>query len=400
MTENKTNNETKSTGNGLVMKVMENMASMKVTVVCLALLAVLVVWGTVYQSGYGLYQAQHKFFYSWVFMIYDVIPFPGTVMVLFVLFVNLICSFVLRMTFRLLNIGNIITHLGLMLMLMGGFFSLYFSQESVLSLKEGESSSWSSSYHDWELALWEQKGGDREVYAMDTKKADSGDTFSFQGLGFRLAVSEYYSNCSAHTGNTGQNVINGSGIGLLKGKAMDPKMEANMPGMVFDIQLPDQAGAGGSSARVLVYGGESRTTGVSMNGRTYGFKLRKKKFPLPLQVELIDFKMKTHPNSTMAASYESKVKISGEEMVEREVVVSMNQPLRHDDYTFFQSSYFIEQNGTEHSIFAVVKNSGRLIPYITSFAIFIGLMIHFLVMMFQRKKKNGGDADAKAGKEA
>ncbi|HLP48789.1 MAG TPA: hypothetical protein VK469_22805, partial [Candidatus Kapabacteria bacterium] len=133
------------------------MASLKLTVVCLLILAMLVVWGTVYQANHGLYQAQQKFFHSWFFLLLGFIPFPGAVLIMFILFFNLVAVLFYRIGFRLSKIGNLITHLGLMVLLLGGFFTFYFSQESTLMLKEGETSNMSSSNRLWEIAVWEQK---------------------------------------------------------------------------------------------------------------------------------------------------------------------------------------------------------------------------------------------------
>jgi hypothetical protein len=82
------------------------------------------------------------------------------------------------------------------------------------------------------------------------------------------------------------------------------------------------------------------------------------------------------------------VTIQAENTVARDVVISMNKPLRFKDYTFFQSSYYIAPDGSEYTILAVVKNAGRLLPYFSSITIFLGLVIHFLVMLLKRRKTN------------
>jgi hypothetical protein len=84
----------------------------------------------------------------------------------------------------------------------------------------------------------------------------------------------------------------------------------------------------------------------------------------------------------MAKNYESTVHLEYE--VERDVRIFMNNPLRYDTFTFYQSSFSKTQAGGEISVFAVVDNSGRLIPYISSGIIFAGLLVHFIVMFVQR----------------
>jgi hypothetical protein len=333
----------------------------------------LVVWGTVYQAEHGLYQAQQKFFYSWFFFLLGFIPFPGTVMILFILFVNLVCVLFFRVGFKLANLGNIITHLGIIILLAGGFFSFYFSEESSLMLKEGESSNMSSSRHLWELAAWELKSGDKDVYAVDTAGFSSGKTVRFDDLKLELAVKEYYKNCSA------------SGTGVLKDKPLAAEASENIAGGVFEITPYPGMNTGGKQ-EALLYGQDSRPAMITVDGRRLSFTLRRKKIALPLYLFLKDFRVKLYPNSTIPKSYESTVTINAEGGVARDVVISMNKPLRFEDYTFFQSSYHVARDGTEYTILAVVKNAGRLIPYIASITIFLGLVIHFLVMLFRRRR--------------
>jgi len=377
--------EEKTKGNPNPLGILKAAASLKLTVVCLLLLTVLVVWGTVYQADHGLYQAQQKFFHSWFFLVFGFIPFPGTVLVMFVLFFNLVNSLFFRLRFRWSNIGNIITHMGIIVLLVGGFFTFYFSEESSLMLQEGETSNMSTSRNLWEVALWERKGGEKEVYAVDASGMDTGGVTRLDDLGVTISVREFYKNCTAFKGSVSDEtrVANASGIGVLK--EIPPAMEAaeNVAGGVFDI-----TGAGpGSPQTLLLYGQDSIPTPMTVDNRTFLFSLRKQKIPLPLSMTLLDFKVAYYPNSRIPKSYESRVTIKSEESAEREVVISMNKPLRFADLTFFQSSYYLAPNGTEYTILAVVKNFGRLLPYFSSIIIFLGLMVHFIMMLLRRRKE-------------
>jgi len=64
----------------------------------------------------------------------------------------------------------------------------------------------------------------------------------------------------------------------------------------------------------------------------------------------------------------------------------MNEPLRHQGYTFFQAS-FIEELDGEATVLAVVKNYGRLFPYISSIIMSIGLLVHLMVNLPKMIKK-------------
>ena len=246
----------------------------------------------------------------------------------------------------------------------------------------------SDSSHLWELAVWEQKSGYKDIYAVDTGGFEPGDSIRIEDLNLDIQIKEYYKNCSAFTNSTGNRIvenkmINASGIRMLKPLPHAVEVADNIAGIVFYINPNDD-----SPELLLLYGQDSFPTPVTVNNRSLFFSLRKKKIVLPLTITLKDFKMTLYPNSTIPKSYESRVSIKAEGGVERDVVISMNKPLRFKDLTFFQSSYFVSRDGSEYTILAVVKNAGRLLPYFSSILIFLGLAIHFLVKLFTTKKSS------------
>jgi hypothetical protein len=368
----------------IILSICKSIASIKLTVVCLTILTIIIVWGTVYQADHGLYHAQLKFFHSWVFVVFGFIPFPGTVLVMFVLFINLVFAIFFRIRMRLSNIGNVITHLGIIVLLVGGFFTFYYSEESSLMLKEGETTNMSTARDQWEVVAWEKKegGGDKEVYAIDGVGFEPEYSVFVDGLGFTFTVKEFYRNCrgSKAPTNNREPILNAAGYQSLS--ELPPAEEAveNTAGGIFFVAI------NGNIRTLLLFAKEPAPTAVTIIDRTFFFTIRKKKIPLPLTMTLLDFNVTHYPNSMIPKSYESRVKLTAEGSVEREVVISMNKPLRFANLTFFQSSYYIAPDGTEYTILAVVKNVGRLLPYFSSIIIFLGLLIHFLVMLIKRRK--------------
>ena len=102
--------------------------------------------------------------------------------------------------------------------------------------------------------------------------------------------------------------------------------------------------------------------------------------------ELIDFKKVMHPNKNPpeAKSFSSDINLI-EEGISRSVLIKMNEPLRHNEYTFYQSS-FLEGEIQDISVFAVVKNYGRLFPYISSIIMCIGILFHLLLRIPKNKR--------------
>ena len=61
-------------------------------------------------------------------------------------------------------------------------------------------------------------------------------------------------------------------------------------------------------------------------------------------------------------------------------VIRMNEPLRHRGYTFYQASFTADDIG-EATVLAVVRNSGRLFPYISSVIVCFGMLLHLFIRL-------------------
>ena len=360
------------------------LSSARITVACLFLLFILTFWGTIAQVQQGLFAAQDRFFNSFFFLAAGFIPFPGAQLVLWVFFVNLICSLVL--TFKKYtqweNAGLLATHLGLILYFVAAFMVFHASQESNMRLAEGESTNVSTSYQGWELAYWKEDGQQRQVSAVDTKDFKPGLQVPFQNNDFILTVKDFYLNSEAFsdTSKMGPSVLNISGISLLNAKPLNKEREQNIEGGIFDLKADHK------SYTLFLYGAEAQATPVEISGQKYYFILRHKRFPLPFAIRLDHFKAEFHPGTDMAKSYESLVTITTGSL-ERQVRIYMNNPLRYKDYTVYQASYDRDSTGRQYSTLAVVKNYARVLPYIACLAVFLGLALHFLIQALMAKAK-------------
>jgi hypothetical protein len=64
--------------------------------------------------------------------------------------------------------------------------------------------------------------------------------------------------------------------------------------------------------------------------------------------------------------------------VDRQVLISMNNPLRYSGETFYQAAFMQGDTGT---ILQVVQNPGWLLPYISCGMVTLGLLVHFGVRL-------------------
>ena len=111
--------------------------------------------------------------------------------------------------------------------------------------------------------------------------------------------------------------------------------------------------------------------------------LRRQRTYLPFELELIDFEKIMQPGTNIAKSYSSLINLV-EDGVSRKILISMNEPLRHRGYTFYQAA-FIEEGIKQTTVLATVKNYGRLFPYISTIIMCIGILYHMLFMVLRRK---------------
>lgn len=365
---------------------IQRFASIKITVVCLMLLFILTFWGTVAQVKEGLYLAQHRFFFSWGFLGFGFLPFPGAKLVLWVLFINLVSVSITRFVYKWSHVGIVLIHVGLLTYFFSAFVTFYATKESNVTLLENESAHVSLSYHDWELAVWKNTNEqNKKVYAVDTTHAHNLSNFELPDLGFAVVVDDYHKNTQALRGQDARlkGVRNDSGIQSLKPAAFQIEPEKNIPGGIFTII------GGGGKQKILLYGAEGKPTRLKIGDTIFNFQLQRKRFQLPFLITLKKFDMEKYPGTEIAKSYQSLVEITHQHL-DREVLIYMNHPLRHKDYTIYQASYSIDQMGRMRSTLAVVQNAGRVLPYISSLVTFAGLAIHFLMMAFRREKvKNG-----------
>jgi hypothetical protein len=295
------------------------------------------------------------------------------------LFVNLLSAVIFRLKYKWSGLGMLLIHIGLLVLLGGGFISFRYAREYFMTLSEGESSQMASAVHEWELAVWTQAGGKKRVLAVDIADLRPGRPWAIPGLDLELTVSRFFPNCrpgdSEEKGETVLNEIQ---------PAADPA--ENIPGAILNLHSLQ-----GGQRQFSLYAGNDTPVTQQYANRHYYFFLRLKRILLPLQLKLLDFKKTVYPGSEIPKSFTSRVEIESGGL-RREALISMNRPLRFRGYTFYQSSYGEDVQRGANSTFAVVKNAGRWLPYISSALIFLGLVLHFFSQLLAALRKSPPEA--------
>lgn len=376
--------------------IIQFLCSYNLTVVCLLLLLILTFWGTLYQVHSGLYVTQQLMFNSWYFWALKFLPFPGARAVLWVSLLNVIAVTLFKVPLSTRKVGLWLTHFGIIVLIISGGITLHFAQESSLSLNEGQALNVSSDYHLWELAIWtESAQGDSIIKNIESINFNdlvrAKGSIASKTVGQEIVLEQIHKNCRAyradiHEENFG--IVNGSGIANLQPVTAEKDPANNLPGLILDLTTLKVTRA--NNRKLLLFGGEENATALHVGSQIVFFQLRHRRHLLPALIKLVDFIKEDHIGTSMAKSYSSKVLVK-EKGFEREVVISMNQPLRLGNYTFYQSSFSQTSDG-EQSTFAVVKNPGRVLPYAGSIIIGFGLLLHFVIMLVKYSKRTTGIA--------
>ncbi len=282
-------------------------------------------------------------------------------------------AFVMPLVWK--KLGLWIVHCGLLLLLIGGFITQTLAVESQLTLAEGETGHFTTSYSDWEVAFWKTHGDTNEVLAYVDRDLRPGKTLDLGPYPAQLKVEQYFGNAEAFTDRvTGgaKPFMNASGVAYMESRKPEKEAVANAPGLLATLSENGKV-----DRKILLYGLEDKPLVLKIGGQPVFCQLRRKHYPLSFAIKLTQFLRTLHPGTEIAKSYESSVELQ-DGLSSRSVRIWMNNPLRYLGYTFFQASFSEDKDG-QRSTFAVVTNPGRVLPYASSLMVFGGMLIHFII---------------------
>ncbi len=355
------------------------LSSYGVSMVLLFLLLVLTLFGTLEQAHIGLYEAQKKYFESF-FLVHDLwgvpIPLPGGYLLMALLFVNLLFGGIVRARKEWRRPGMLIAHAGMLLMLLAGAVTYHVADSGYLTLYEGERSNEFQSYHEWEISIAQSGGGTQLIIPgerfVSMKQGESRSFFAPE-LPFELRLSGFEPNSRPASAPNSPDAVDG--IALVP-RPLATGNESNAAGAYAEVIEKDT----GKTQRGLLWAFAQAPWSVEVGGATWMIDLRRKRWQLPFTVVLDKFHRDLHPGTMMAANYSSDV-TEIKDGVSRQVEIKMNEPLRREGYTLFQSGWGPQNAGPDarlFSTFSVVRNPADQWPLYSCYIVTLGLLIHFL----------------------
>ena len=441
-------------------KIFYSLASLRLTVVLLILSTVVVFFGTLDQANYGIHHTQEKYFESWIILSpvvsllalvlfktypteweWAILPLPGGLLLGALLVVNLSCAHIRYYRPGWKRLGIVLTHSGLILLIISGFLGSFFQEEWQMVLDEGgRPVNHISAIRGDELVLVDVSDSDGDThYVLPSSLLRSGQSIEVPGTGLQVRVLDIATNAELEQRNrlirtSGEeraaDLLANPGILLAPLSGEDPitvdpeKIRGLASGQnIAAIAVPttyrhDETNF--STAVVELSDGEEilgiwlvstlldLVDGITPqtfrhDGKEYELALRFPREYLPFELQLLDFIHRRHPNTDIPAEFASEVVLQNEAVGEnREVRISMNRPLRHAGYTFYQASF---ANNDQTSILQVVRNPSWLIPYLSIVIVGLGLVIHFCLKLLRlgekgvrtRALEGGTESDQKGG---
>jgi hypothetical protein len=356
--------------------------SLRLTVVLLVLSIILIFVATVDQVNLGIWAVQEKYFRSF-FVLWragDIpIPvFPGGYLIGGLLLINLISAHIYRFKLSWRKAGIFLTHVGLILLLVGELVTGLLQEEYQMRLAEGETKNYSESYRFNELAIIETTDPktDDVVVVPEEVLADQNE-LQHPKLPFRVVTKEYYPNAVlqlrsgmkdpppvAATGGVGPKLV------VTPVPLTYKQDERNFPAAIIDLQGPQ-----GSLGTFLVSAQLAPSQTFEYGGRTWRLGLRFERKYKPFSLTLLEVKHDVYLGTEIPKNFSSRVKInSADGQDNREVLIYMNNPLRYAGLTFYQ---YQMDSANSTSVLQVVRNPGWLLPYIACGLMTLGLLGQF-----------------------
>ncbi len=355
----------------------------------LLLLGILTWLATLEQRDSGLYATLNKYF-DWKspYILPEIngkmipIPLPGGYWVCALLTLNLSLGGILRIRKGLKQIPNIISHSGIIILLIGGGVTQHFSERGNLAVGEGETSNVAEDYFEYVVEATEIiDNKPKEIQVIRGKQiedlVDQSRLFKFPSLPFDLEIAGYLENAQpiATTERAPDNGELTSDGYYLQSKPAEKNAEANTAACYVRVVERD----GTKGAPIILAGASFHPFTMRHGDRIFTLDMRKRLWVMPFDLTLNKFTAEFYPGTSRPKKFISQVTRT-ENNQKADATIQMNEPLRYEGLTFFQASYGPPGAGPGqklYSVFEVVKNPADKWPEYSLWVVVVGLTLQF-----------------------
>lgn len=340
----------------------------------LPLLMMTLVAGTLAQRWMGLYDAQKTFFVAPVIWV-GPLPLPGGSVLLGAIAFSLLLKFLFFSPWKPERAGSNLSHLGVLVLLSGGLFTALGAQESYLFIPQGETRNVLEDYHQRDFTV--ARNGET-LFRIPHQDIKPGMPLPDP----RFVILSNCRNCLVEKREDPRKRHKGMAAAVrLRDGPPSKQDEENLYGLTFSLA--------GISERIdgtyIVFDAMPTPLRLEPGNDVYEISYARRKRLLPFSVRLKQFEKEFHPGTDKPSHYASDLVIE-ENGLSWPARVEMNAPLRYKGYTFFQSSFVENPEGTTATVLAVVKNPSWPFPYVGSTLLAAGLLTQLVISLRKKKK--------------
>jgi ResB-like family len=378
-------------------KVFDVLSGFGLATVTLLLLGLLTWLATLEQIDNGLYPTLEKYF-DWKspFLLPEIngmtipLPLPGGYWVCAVLLVNLILGGIIRIRKGWNHVGNLISHFGIILLLVGGGVTHHYSERGNMAIGEGEASNVAEDYLEYVVEIAEIKDGKSEkIHIIRGKdltdlKGETLRTFKLPEMPFDLQLTHYLPNvvpvsATERAPDKHQPLADGYFLAEKPKLAKPEEAERFTAGCYARIVSRD----GKKNEPFILAGASFQPFSYKHEDRVFTVDMRKRQWQMPFTLTLDQFTADFHPGTMKPSKFISKV-TRKENGSEAKATIQMNEPMRYEGLTFFQASYGPPTAGPGdkmYSVFEVVKNPADQWPAYSLYIVAFGMAVTFLIKL-------------------
>ncbi len=294
--------------------------------------------------------------------------------------------------------GIVLIHAGIGLMMFNELYVGLTSDEAQMNLQIGEVRNYAEDIRSAELAVVDPSDPVKDDVTIVPKSILlAGSVIQNEHLPFDLRVVKFLPNSEVlERVPKGATNPATAGAGLHDfaterrgGTGVDTDMKADIPSAYVELlKKGTREPIGTYLVSELLKPDE-----VKVDGKSYQISLRFKRNYKPYAVQLVNAESKVYDGTKTPKDYSSYINLvdPATHTDRSDVHIWMNNPLRFQGETFYQTGFFHDDDsGATFSTLSVVTNRGWMIPYTGCMIVVVGLLAHFLgvLVRFLRRQES------------
>lgn len=386
------------------------LADLRITVALFALAMIIVFWGTLAQTDFGVWTVVARYFRSalvWVplrVVLFNQIsdngmylPFPGGWLIGGVMLVNLLAAHAIRFKLSWNRGGILLIHAGLIIMMLSEVITGLYAVEGQVIIQNGMTVNQITHPGTAEFAVIENVNAKTDqVTIVPRHRLQPGATIDDPNLlPFKMQIIEYLPNSDVRgIKNAGEIDKDAKGharlyvafkVDEVAGVAQEQRHDA--PSMYAYLTDHDGKELGKWLFSALLENQYITLKDKDGTDKTYNINLRFKQTKRDFSIHLTKFEHKKFAGTETPKDFHSYILLSDESagITDRPAEIYMNAPFTYKGETFYQQSWTTDPmtgkaNGT---ILQVVRNPGWAMPYISCLVVGIGMLYHFGITLYK-----------------